>query len=211
MSIIVNDHYQSNGRCFDTCKASYAFAVVQDANCWCSNYAPSDTVDVGSCSETCPGYGFEQCGSLSEGLYGYVALNNRPSGTIGPSTSSSSIPTSASTPSSTPIPSSYQSVVSVQTVSSPSPTRSMTDLQQSLASILYFTSITDMVQPPTSFVGSFFSSLTLTTTSMARFGSRFDSYLQTIPSTPEPVTVEQTVTAKPSVVISVVSIVRPSS
>ena len=45
---------------------------------------------------------------------------------------------------------------------------------------------------------------------MARLASHFDSYLQITPSTPEPVTVEQTVTATPSVVISVVSIVRPS-
>lgn len=210
----MNDHYQSNGRCFDTCKASYAFAVVQDTNCWCSNYAPSDTVDVGSCSETCPGYGFEQCGSLSEGLYGYVALNKGPSGTTGPSSSSSSIPTSTSTStsSSTPIPSSTQSVVSIQPVSSPSPTRSMTGLQQSFASTLSFTSAADTGEHPTfPFVGSSFSSLTLTTTNMARFGSRFDSYLQITPSTPDPVTVEQTVTARPSVVTSVVSIVRPSS
>lgn len=208
----MNDHYQSNGRCFDTCKASYAFAVVQDTNCWCSNYAPSDTVDVGSCSETCPGYGFEQCGSLSEGLYGYVALNKGPSGTIGPSSSSSSIQTSTSTSSSAPITSSTQSVATVQPVSSPSPTRSMTGVQQSFASTLSFASAADTEEHPTfSFVGSSFSSLTLTTTSMARFASRFDSYLQIIPSTPDPVTVEQTVTATPSVVTSVVSIVRPSS
>ena len=161
-----------------------------------------------------PGYGFEQCGSLSGGLYGYVALNKGPSGTIGPSSSSSSIPTSTSTPtsSSTPIPSSTQSVVSVQPVSSPSPTRSMTGLQQPFASTPSFTSAADTEEhPPFSFVGSSFSSLTLTTTSMARFGSRFDSYLQITPPTPDPVTVEQTVTATPSVVTSVVSIVRPSS
>lgn len=45
---------------------------------------------------------------------------------------------------------------------------------------------------------------------MARFASHFDSYLQVFPSTPDPVTVEQTVTASASVVVSVVSIVRPS-
>ena len=45
---------------------------------------------------------------------------------------------------------------------------------------------------------------------MARLGSHFDSDLQISPSTPEPVTVEQTVTATPSVVVSVVSIVRLS-
>ncbi|KAL8792481.1 MAG: hypothetical protein Q9195_004937 [Heterodermia aff. obscurata] len=206
----VTDHYQSNGRCFDTCKANYAFAVVQDTSCWCSNYAPSDTVDVSSCGDACPGYGFEKCGSLANGLYGYVALNKQPSGTIGSSSSSSSIiPPSISTSSasSTPVTSSIQPVVSVQSVSSSSSTRSMTDLLQSLSPTLLPTSATDTVDYPTSpSVGSSFSSLTLTTTSMARLGSHFDSYLQTTASTPEPVTVEQTVTATPSVVISVVSI-----
>lgn len=75
--------YQSNGLCFDTCKDQYAFAVVQYQNCWCSNIVPSQQVDVGDCSEQCPGYPDELCGNRGSGLYGYVALSRAPSGTAG--------------------------------------------------------------------------------------------------------------------------------
>ncbi|KAI4197597.1 MAG: hypothetical protein LQ350_005831 [Teloschistes chrysophthalmus] len=89
----VSDDYQSNGKCFDTCKANYAFAVVQAKNCWCSNYIPADTTSVGSCNVPCPGYPFEKCGS--SGFFGYVPLNKAPSGTLGASQSQS--PTSIMT------------------------------------------------------------------------------------------------------------------
>ncbi|KAL9586217.1 MAG: hypothetical protein Q9212_001042 [Teloschistes hypoglaucus] len=83
----VSDDYQSNGKCFDTCKANYAFAVVQAKNCWCSNYIPADTTSVGSCNVPCPGYPFEKCGS--SGFFGYVPLNKAPFGTLGVSQSQS--------------------------------------------------------------------------------------------------------------------------
>ncbi|KAL8688540.1 MAG: hypothetical protein Q9218_005578 [Villophora microphyllina] len=94
----VSDNYQSNGKCFDTCKAKYAFAVVQGKNCWCSNYAPADTASVGFCNAPCPGYPFEQCGS--SGFFGYVPLNIAPLGTVGasqsqPSTNSPVEPTTS--------------------------------------------------------------------------------------------------------------------
>ncbi|KAL8888682.1 MAG: hypothetical protein Q9215_003910 [Flavoplaca cf. flavocitrina] len=73
--------YQSAGRCFDSCKAQYAFAVVQGKSCWCSDYEPADTTSLGSCSSPCPGYPFEQCGSGEN--FGYIALGKAPSGTIG--------------------------------------------------------------------------------------------------------------------------------
>lgn len=44
---------------------------------------------------------------------------------------------------------------------------------------------------------------------MARFGSHFDSAAQAIPSSPDPVTVERTVT-RSQVAISVISLVRLS-
>ena len=206
--MIVTDNYQSNGRCFDDCKANYAFAVVQDTSCWCSNYVPADTVEVGSCNEKCPGYGFENCGSLSDGLFGYVALNKQPSGTIGASTSSSPTPTptTSSSSSSTPPPST-KTVVSAQPVSSSLSTRSVSDLPQSLAQSA--ASASGSRKLPTSlFVGSSLSSSPLTTSSMARYGSHFDSSLQNVLPSPNTVTVEQTVTASQSVVLSVVSIVR---
>ncbi|KAI9676185.1 MAG: hypothetical protein M1817_000930 [Caeruleum heppii] len=85
----VTNIYQSNGACFDTCKNSYAFAVVQGNACWCSNYVPGSTTSGGKCNEKCPGYPSEKCGSSSDGLYGYIALNRAPSGTQGGSSSPS--------------------------------------------------------------------------------------------------------------------------
>ncbi|TVY35992.1 Cell wall integrity and stress response component [Lachnellula subtilissima] len=86
--------YQSNGLCSDFCKSSYAFAVVQDDGCWCSNYVPGSTTS--GCTQTCPGYPLELCGG--SGVYGYIALGNTPSGTKGgSSTAASSTSTSTST------------------------------------------------------------------------------------------------------------------
>ncbi|KAI4181176.1 MAG: hypothetical protein L6R41_006776 [Letrouitia leprolyta] len=82
------DNYQSNGKCFDTCKANYAFAVVQGKSCWCSDYAPADTTSLGSCNSPCPGFPYEQCGSSD--FFGYIPLNKAPLGTVGLSQSQSS-------------------------------------------------------------------------------------------------------------------------
>ncbi|KAI4109096.1 MAG: hypothetical protein LQ339_001901 [Xanthoria mediterranea] len=80
--------YQSAGRCFDNCKAQYAFAIVKGKSCWCSDYAPADTTSLGSCSSPCPGYPFEQCGS--DAFFGYIAIGKAPAGTTGASQSQSS-------------------------------------------------------------------------------------------------------------------------
>ncbi|KAF7192679.1 Cell wall integrity and stress response component 4 [Pseudocercospora fuligena] len=88
-STFVSNIYQSNGACYDTCKGSYAFAVVQYQSCWCSNDIPADQEDVGSCNQDCPGYPAEKCGNQGSGLYGYVPLPNAPSGTAGASSASS--------------------------------------------------------------------------------------------------------------------------
>lgn len=93
---VVSDRYQSNGRCQTTCQGRYAFAVVQGTDCWCSNFAPADTVSVSSCGVQCPGYPPENCGDQEAGLFGYVALNKSPAGTIGAVTSSSSAPSTSS-------------------------------------------------------------------------------------------------------------------
>jgi cell wall integrity and stress response component len=86
--------FQSNGLCSDFCGSSYAFAVVQDNGCWCSNYVPGTTTT--GCNEQCPGYPLELCGG--NGVYGYIALGKNPSGTQG---GSSAAPSSAPSPSST--------------------------------------------------------------------------------------------------------------
>jgi hypothetical protein len=79
--------YQSNGWCHDQCVGGYAFAIVQDFNCWCSNYAPGVTSSSDNCNINCPGYS-EYCGG--NGFYGYIALNKAPQGTVQPSDSAAS-------------------------------------------------------------------------------------------------------------------------
>ncbi|KAF2085246.1 hypothetical protein K490DRAFT_75293 [Saccharata proteae CBS 121410] len=89
--------YQSNGHCYDECKSSYAYAIVQGESCWCSNYAPADQVDISNCDTTCPGYGYEDCGSTSDSLYGYLKLPNAASGTQGASSAAATSTTQAAT------------------------------------------------------------------------------------------------------------------
>jgi hypothetical protein len=79
--------YQSHGHCGDICRAdNFAFAILQSDKCWCSNYAPDDsvTVDQGECDTKCPGYD-EFCGGKN--AFGYLYLNKKPSGTLGAGTS----------------------------------------------------------------------------------------------------------------------------
>ncbi|TKA82787.1 hypothetical protein B0A55_01779 [Friedmanniomyces simplex] len=112
--------YQSNGACHDQCDGSYAFAVVQWQNCWCSNYIPADQQSTSNCNQNCPGYPAEQCGNESAGLYGYIPLYRHPEGTAGgaSSTQASSTPvSSATTPSST-----QQSSTQPETSTSQQPT-----------------------------------------------------------------------------------------
>lgn len=92
--------FQSDGLCHDFCVDSFAYAVVQDSDCWCSNYTPDDstTEDTTKCSSSCPGYPSDTCGG--DGLYGYMSLSKEPSGTKG-SGSSTSTPTQDSSDSST--------------------------------------------------------------------------------------------------------------
>jgi cell wall integrity and stress response component len=99
----VYNQFQSDGSCQVNCQDSYAFAVLQGTNCWCSDYAPSDQKQTNLCNDPCPGFPRDWCGNLSAGLYGYIALSIAPSGTIdGASLStqdSSSIASVSSTPS----------------------------------------------------------------------------------------------------------------
>ncbi|GCB17431.1 cell wall integrity and stress response component 4 [Aspergillus awamori] len=84
--------YQSNGLCEDHC-SNYAFGILQGYDCWCSNIVPNEAtnVNVSQCSQDCPGYPDDSCGSTSKGLYGYVAIvGQQPSGTATVSTTSTS-------------------------------------------------------------------------------------------------------------------------
>jgi cell wall integrity and stress response component len=103
------DNFQSNGLCHDACVGSYAFAILQGKNCWCSDYIPSNQVSTGKCSEECAGYPTDLCGSQASGLFGYIALNKKPAGTAGASsnavkTSKTPAVTSTSAPLSSPKP-----------------------------------------------------------------------------------------------------------
>ncbi|KAH7061193.1 Wsc4-like protein [Macrophomina phaseolina] len=89
--------YQSLGHCHDKCNSDFAYAIVQGKNCWCSNYAPANTEDVGNCNDACPGYPFEYCGNSDDGLYGYLKLDLAASGTQGASSASSTSTKATST------------------------------------------------------------------------------------------------------------------
>jgi cell wall integrity and stress response component len=85
--------YQSHGLCTDFCAANYAFAIMQDAGCWCSNYAPDQTTSTFDCALGCPGYPQDSCGSAN-GLFAYESVVGRlPSGTT---TGAIAVPSSSS-------------------------------------------------------------------------------------------------------------------
>jgi cell wall integrity and stress response component len=82
--------YQTNGWCSTHCSTTgtYAYAITQNLNCWCSNYTPSEGSELSrsSCNTPCPAYPEEeQCGG--DDAYSYIRLANNvsPSGTRGPS------------------------------------------------------------------------------------------------------------------------------
>ncbi|EMC98838.1 hypothetical protein BAUCODRAFT_31100 [Baudoinia panamericana UAMH 10762] len=128
--------YQSNGACYDQCQSSYAFAIVQYQQCWCSNYIPGDQQSIGLCNQNCPGYPDDKCGNATTGLYGYIQLPNvKASGTTG---------ASSSQPSSTSATSVIQSSLS-STITSSTPTSSTSSPSTSTSS----TQQTTTTQQPT--------------------------------------------------------------
>jgi hypothetical protein len=88
-SIPATNLYNSNGACSTACRANYALAVVKGQDCWCSNFIPASQNPISSCADKCPGYPFENCGSSSANLYGYVQLDKAASGTASSSSSPS--------------------------------------------------------------------------------------------------------------------------
>ncbi|KAL2426573.1 hypothetical protein ABEF95_009930 [Exophiala dermatitidis] len=125
--------YQSNGACETHCQGSYAFAILQGYNCWCSNYVPASQEDTGSCSQTCPGYPSDLCGSTENDTYGYYLLSGAvPAGTAGASSSNTAntktrtaTATATSSQLTTSSPTSTSSTSS-DTSTTPSPTSSPT-------------------------------------------------------------------------------------
>ncbi|KAF3036846.1 hypothetical protein E8E12_007791 [Didymella heteroderae] len=113
--------YQTNGKCTDHCKESgtWAFAVIQYNDCWCSNYIPSTTTDITDCQKDCPGYPNEKCGDKDAGLYIYIEMAGQPSGTAG----------GGSQPSSTSLSSSNKPSSTLQTIVTSSATAPSTSVQ----------------------------------------------------------------------------------
>ncbi|KAF2126020.1 hypothetical protein P153DRAFT_83414 [Dothidotthia symphoricarpi CBS 119687] len=109
--------FQSNGKCTDYCNGlgTYAFAVIQYTNCWCSNYIPSDQADLSGCQVDCPGFPDDKCGSKDDDLYIYLSLGAKASGTVGGSKSTSTTSTTTST-------STTSTSSSAATSSAPAPT-----------------------------------------------------------------------------------------
>ena len=84
--------FQSMGLCYQTCAGAeeqYAFAVVWQKSCWCTNTVPNsaDTVSAKQCSNSCPGYPTDWCGGDS--LFGYLKITGvKPSSTAAPASTS---------------------------------------------------------------------------------------------------------------------------
>ncbi|KXX74547.1 Cell wall integrity and stress response component 4 [Madurella mycetomatis] len=91
--------YQSDGRCFGNCSdRSYAFAIVHEMRCWCSNLIPNraDRRPLEECQYPCPGYPPDYCGG--DGVFGYMEIGGfQPSGTARPGFGLSSTETPPST------------------------------------------------------------------------------------------------------------------
>jgi cell wall integrity and stress response component len=102
--------FQSHGACSLFCQGTqhpdinnvaYAFAILQDTACYCSNYFPPGGVGgnlTKGCTITCPGWPFEYCGGSDDFTYVEIAT---PSGTAGAGGSSGSAPSTTAAPVST--------------------------------------------------------------------------------------------------------------
>lgn len=94
--MLVISEYMSTGLCSDNCRGAYAFGIVQDQSCWCSNYIPADQVDTMECNSGCPGISTEWCGNVNQGLFAYLAIDlGKPLGTSGSSASNTPARTSS--------------------------------------------------------------------------------------------------------------------
>ena len=194
---MTND-YQSNGACSQSC-AGYAFAVVQNKNCWCSNYIPADTASTGSCSVPCPGYPYESCGDESSGLFGYVALGKAPLGTQG--AVASNVPTEASS-ASQPTQATQSTAQAVSTLSLHK--TSSGSLSPSPLGDSSFPSTTLMLRPSLPFSGF---STSFSSTPISLKTHILTQIVQNTSPDPSLVTVQDTVTASQPVQTSYVSIV----
>ncbi|KEF61864.1 uncharacterized protein A1O9_03435 [Exophiala aquamarina CBS 119918] len=122
--------YQSNGECQGHCQGSYAFAVLQGENCWCSNYIPLEQVSTSDCNQQCPGFPDDWCGSTDAGLYGYYLL-----GAANPLGTSSGIVASDSTTASSPSTRSSTTRGSSTSTSSSAASQTPTEIYTSITTV----------------------------------------------------------------------------
>ncbi|KAF7118500.1 hypothetical protein CNMCM5793_008026 [Aspergillus hiratsukae] len=132
--------YQSNGLCTETCKADYAFAILQGKQCWCSNIAPNKATntDDSDCAVGCPGYPTDSCGDASKGLYAYIQMSlHDPSGTAAApsstgtteSTSDTSKTGTTDSKTTTTAPTATQNTISIKTIAGQVKTITVPDTQ----------------------------------------------------------------------------------
>lgn len=91
---LFSDKWMLNGLCKDHC-LGFAYAITSGNQCWCSNYEPGDTVDIGECNQGCPGIDLENCGGKDS--FGYVEVGGSPSGTLFLSQQATTDPSTKST------------------------------------------------------------------------------------------------------------------
>jgi hypothetical protein len=76
----------------------YAWAILQDHQCWCSDYSPAGDNSTTGCTEQCPGYGPNTCGSADGTFFSYVSSGQKsPAGTAGAGGATSTTATPVST------------------------------------------------------------------------------------------------------------------
>ena len=169
---------------------------MQYQYCWCSDYSPAETTTTDSCNDKCPGFPDENCGSLSNGLFGYIALSKEPIGTLGIANS-----LSPSSPASV-------AVSSEQAVSSQDSGRSFSSPSSLIQVPTIPPTATAPLLPSIPFLRYFSSfSIFTSTADTSPVVLLLTSFVQSSSPDPIPVTVERTVTASPLVQISVLSLV----
>ncbi|POS80541.1 hypothetical protein DHEL01_v201078 [Diaporthe helianthi] len=198
--------YQSQGLCYGTCKdGGYAFAVLQNSECWCSNLVPSsdDQTSTSNCESSCPGYPTDFCGG--DGTYGYIALGPEPSGTAGGSSKTTS---STSKTTSSLNDSGIQALAMTTTTEIHTETETETVVQTSVT-------ITSDTPLPSTSLTSVKSSATATSTSTTEPETTSTTPKTTsekpTAGTPTTITAVQTVTSEGSVIIQTVTTVSTPS
>ncbi|CAI2018009.1 hypothetical protein SEUBUCD646_0H00320 [Saccharomyces eubayanus] len=174
----VREQFQSNGWCSNKC-SGHQFAIVQGYMCWCSDTEPSTQTSVSDCSGTCPGYGYEDCGSEDDSLFGYIYLGQTPLSSV-QSVETSTMVSASSLASSDDSTTSSSSTSTVPTSSSTTTSSTSTSII-STPSSTFTTSTTSSSTTPTSATSS--STSTSSTTSSSTTSSSATSSSTTSSST----------------------------